>query len=91
MSCEFGRGVGDEALDPLRAIQSWSTRVTISRLWSTPVCTHSNHCPASNSPISWPFGRELREKPLPTTLEELDALRRAKEVEQSTQQLYNTV
>lgn len=64
---------------------------TVRRMWSTLVCTHNNHCPATNLPNSWPFGRELREKPLPTTLEELDALRRAKEVEQSTQQLYNTV
>ena len=83
--------MGDEALEHFRAIQSRRTRVTVSRLWSTPLRTHSKHCPTSNFPTSWPFGRELREKPLPTTLEELDALRRAKEVEQSTQQLYNTV
>lgn len=36
---------------------------------------------------SWPFGRSLRERPLPTTLEQLYALREQQAVQQSTERL----
>ncbi|KAL6782646.1 hypothetical protein ACKKBG_A07580 [Auxenochlorella protothecoides x Auxenochlorella symbiontica] len=38
--------------------------------------------------VIWPFGRSLRERALPTTLEELDRLREERAVEKSTQRLY---
>ncbi len=44
-------------------------------------------CPGPHL-FSWPFGRSLRERALPTTLEELDRLREEQAVEKSTQRLY---